>query len=140
MLNYVIGMLLVILVIIGMLLFLATHITVKRFIRDSGMPPEKGVGVWLWRLLLLALVSYSVFLIAANREAISAYFPGPMVVVLAIALAIYFFAFIEIIVIDFFLPSSLPFLGRVAVEACVFILLCVLSWFLFNNGLAVISG
>jgi hypothetical protein len=139
MIEYVFGILLLVLIVVGGTLFLTTHIAVKKFINIDNRVPERKHHVWVWRIFLLGLVSYSVFLLYANKAVINAYFPGPMLAVLGIALLIYFAAFVEIIIIDFFLPDVVKVWERILIEVLVFAVICAATYFLFNGGMSIIT-
>ena len=140
MIEYIIGALLVALIVLGGLLFLATHIAVKKFIDIDNRVPERKHHLWVWRIFLVALVSYSIFLIYANMEYLKSIFPGSLIMLPAIILTVYFVAFAEIIVMDFFFPDKILVWERMVIEAVIFVALCAGAYFLFNGGMALVSS
>ena len=124
--------LILLLIILGGLLFLAAQLVIQKLGKKASKQRRR---LWVWRSFLMVLIIYMVFLVIANQELLRVLFPGGLQIVLAVFLTVFFVAMIEITIIDLLLPDIFPMWKRITIEVFGFILICVVSLYVFNAGL-----
>jgi len=116
------------LLILGALLFIAAQFVLKKTRHYIGLRGETK-NLWVWRLFIIVLILFSIFVLYLNKDNLTAIIPG---FYLYLILLVYFVSLIELIIIDLLLPDTIPMSKRIAIELIVLLLLYSLTLLIFK--------
>lgn len=109
-------------------MFLAAQFVVKKAKLYIGLKQETKT-LWVWRLFLIILIIFSIFLFFCIRNYLLTIIPE---FYLYIVLLIYFVSLVELVIIDLLLPETIPISKRIAIELIILLLLYAFTLLTFK--------